>query len=126
MIAREGARGLEAASDGCAAKPRSRVSPPQGHARPTARQSAQRQTRPCAADDAKRAGATIVAPALLFLDTRLVERRRDGGLVPLLRADAVDALHRQDEDLAVAHLARAAALENGVDRRLDERVGHAD
>ena len=52
--------------------------------------------------------------------------RRDGGLVGLAGADADRALERDDEDLAVADLAGAAAGAERVDRRLDEVVGDRD
>ena len=42
------------------------------------------------------------------------------------RADADHPLQRHDEDLAVADLAGPTALAEGIDRRLDERIGDRD
>ena len=52
--------------------------------------------------------------------------RRHGAVVLLAGADADDPLERHDEYLAVTYLAGACALAEGVDRRLDERIGHGD
>src|ERR1700744_5792150 len=42
------------------------------------------------------------------------------------RADAQRAFHRQDENLAVADLARAALFGDDADRFVDQLVGHDD
>jgi hypothetical protein len=44
--------------------------------------------------------------------------RRDGAVIGLARADADDALERDDEDLPVADLAGLAAVAERVDRGL--------
>src|SRR5687768_8263958 len=47
-------------------------------------------------------------------------------MVGFTRADANGTLEREDEDLAVADLAGAAALAERLERRIDEVVGHRD
>src|SRR5688500_7823616 len=52
--------------------------------------------------------------------------RRHGAVIGLAGADAHHAVERDDEDLAVADLPGPRTLAEGVDRRLDERVGDRD
>src|SRR5579872_7387840 len=85
--------------------------------------------RPTAKGQRRRAPAGMVA---LVCDRPRLRRvcrhahRRYGLLILLAGTDAVDLFHRQHEDLAVADRAGSRGLEDGVDRRLDEMIRHAD
>src|SRR4051812_12076267 len=52
--------------------------------------------------------------------------RRDGAMIDLARADPDGSHQRNDEDLAVADLARAGALAERLDGGLDEVLAHGD
>ena len=64
-------------------------------------------------------------PATLFFLTSSADGCHGRGIL-LPRADAVDFLDRQHEDLAVPHVTGAGGPHNRPHRRFDKVVGHPD